>query len=495
MRSNRMTFLRKILVAALLVTAADRLFYIEEAQGVWLGVLALALLAGLIAVRPSVRRGRAPCIALAVTAAAALVLMDDPNPLACLWVAAAGSLAALFPRRGFDDAMRWAGRLAIHAMGAIPGPILDARRLFAAPRRGRLRFDPLELVRLLILPVAGSLIFLALFASANPLIQQAFGRLSLPSISPGRTAFWALMTIVVWHPLRPRALATRFDLTNLGPARADTDPRTIILSLAAFNIIFALQNGLDLAFLWSGAGLPAGVSLADYAHRGAYPLIATALLAGLFVIVFLRPGSAASASRTVRRLVTAWVSQNILLVSSSILRTLDYVDVYSLTVWRIAALAWMALVALGLALICIRLLKGKSSAWLINTNAVAAAAVLAMAAVVDLGAVAAQWNVRHAREAGGRGAPIDLCYMASLGDSALLPLIEFEQRTLPDALAARVTAGRIVHYARLHKAQADWRTWAPRGARRLAAADALLGDRAIRVAPIGWSCRRHESGR
>ena len=63
------------------------------------------------------------------------------------------------------------------------------------------------------------------------------------------------------------------------------------LSLAAFNLIFALQNGLDIFFLWSGAPLPEGMTLAEYAHRGAYPLIATALLAGLFVLVTMRPRS------------------------------------------------------------------------------------------------------------------------------------------------------------------------------------------------------------
>lgn len=489
MRGNPISFLRKVAVAATIVVVADRLFYIEEAGGVWPGVLALVLLAGLVMARPAVRHGRETRIALAVTAAAAVVLIDDPNPLALLWVAVAGSLAALFPRRRFDDALRWTVRIAIHAAGAIPGPILDARRLLAAPRRGRHRFDPLELLRLLILPVAGSVIFVALFATANPLIQNAFGQLSLPRLSPERVMLWAIVTIVVWHPLRPRALATRLNLTELGPVRADTDPRTIMLSLAAFNLIFALQNALDVAFLWSGASLPEGVSLADYAHRGAYPLIVTALLAGLFVIVFLRPGSAASTSLSVRRLVTAWVGQNILLVSSSMLRTVDYVEVYSLTVWRIAALAWMGLVALGLALICIRLLRDKSAAWLINCNAAAAVAVLAIAAVVDFGTVAAQWNVRHAREAGGRGAPIDLCYLASLGNSALLPLIEFEQRTLPVDLAARVTAVRATQLVQMREEQADWRTWTPRGARRLAAADALLGDRAYDPAVPRWNCR------
>ncbi|WP_163595012.1 DUF4153 domain-containing protein, partial [Klebsiella pneumoniae] len=89
----------------------------------------------------------------------------------------------------------------------------------------------------------------------------------------------------------------------------------------------------------------------------------------LFVLVALRPGSPSAADPTIRRLVVLWVAQNLLLVASSILRTLDYVAAYSLTSFRIAALAWMGLVAIGLALICWRMLAGRSAAWLINANA------------------------------------------------------------------------------------------------------------------------------
>ena len=84
------------------------------------------------------------------------------------------------------------------------------------------------------------------------------------------------------------------------------------------------------------------MTLAGYAHRGAYPLIATALLAGLFVLVTLRPGSDTVRIPLIRRMVVLWVAQNVFLVASSILRTRDYIDAYSLTRLRVAALAWMA---------------------------------------------------------------------------------------------------------------------------------------------------------
>src|SRR3546814_5518885 len=74
-------------------------------------------------------------------------------------------------------------------------------------------------------------------------------------------------------------------------------------TLFPYTTLFRSQNALDIAFLWSGAALPGHVTLAEYAHRGAYTLIATALLAGLFVLVVLRPGEAATRSPRVRGLV------------------------------------------------------------------------------------------------------------------------------------------------------------------------------------------------
>ena len=91
-------------------------------------------------------------------------------------------------------------------------------------------------------------------------------------------------------------------------------------SLVLFNLLFAAQTVMDINYLWAGAALPEGMSYASYAHRGAYPLIVTALLAATFVIVAMRPGSNAERSPLMRALVFLWVGQNVLLVVSSILR-------------------------------------------------------------------------------------------------------------------------------------------------------------------------------
>jgi hypothetical protein len=469
----RFSFWVKVAALAAAVVAADLL--VGEV-GSWLGAAMLAWVVALFVVRPAVRRGPAVW-ALAAAGGFALVLAYDPGPLAWLLFWAALSMAALMPWAGFDDAWRWGLRLAAHGASGPFAALLDLGRLMRLRGRGR----SMRLVTTLVLPLAMTALFVALFASANPLIERALQGLTLPAL--GRIVLWCFVVVLVWPSLRPRAFATRIvgALPRIAVTLPGASAASVLVSLALFNLVFAVQNGLDLAFLWSGAPLPDGMTLAQYAHRGAYPLIVTALLAGVFVLGTLKPGSETAGNPLIRRLVVLWVAQNLLLVASSVLRTVDYIEIYMLTAWRIAALAWMGLVALGLVLICWRMLAGRSAAWLINANALAALVVLSGATVVDLDAVSARWNVRHAREVGGKAVPLDLCQMRHMGSAALVPLIELEARPLAPAFRERVRAVRQDILPNLEWQQKDWHSWTLRGHQRLAQVRRLSGPAPARA--------------
>ena len=495
MRANspRFSFLLKIGVTVALVTTFDWLFP-NDIEGLSVGLFALAWLLGLILARPAVRQPR-PGVAAALAFAGlfSMALSYDPRPLPLFLFLCALSIATLLPRTaGFDDAWRWTIRLLLHgATGAIK-PVRDLVRLLAIRPRGKRRTLK-SLAGILALPVFGTLLFTILFANANPLIADALSRIELPS--PGKLIEWTFATFLVWPMLRPHQIVTRLKIPDPAVNLPGTSLASALIALTLFNILFAVENGLDIAFLWSNAPLPAGTSMADYAHKGAYPLIATALLAGLFVLTMLRPGTASAANPWARRLVASWVAQNIFLVASSALRTIDYIEAYDLTAWRIAALLWMALVATGLVLICWRIWFGKSVRWLINANALAAALVLVPCCFVDINATAARWNVDHAREIGGAGSQLDLCYLHRLGAPALLPLIELERRPIPAELHDRVVAVRSALLDRLISGQSHWWSWTPHGAIRLNRARVLLGPAPTRPAPLpNGSYRKCDGG-
>jgi hypothetical protein len=474
------SFVLKLIGALALASFAQALFLFERA-GATIGGFALLLLGVAALLRPVLWRDRRARLALGAAAFFALVLAADPGVLALFLYWIMLTLAALLPRAAdFGDGWRWTLRMIGH--GAL-SPFAPLRDLMILKRTRRRRGSALgRLALALVLPVLGTILFLALFAAANPLIEDFLVRFdaTLSTETIARLIFAGLIFLAAWSLLRPPRLPFWGSLKPpfaTAEALPGVTAASVTLSLCAFNLVFAVQNGLDLAFLWSGAPLPGDLTLAGYAHRGAYPLIATALLAGLFVLVTLRPGSDTARSRGVRLLVVLWIAQNLLLVASTIYRTVDYIEAYSLTELRIAALIWMGLVAIGLVLICWRLLRNRSAAWLINANMLAALLVLAGCTCADLGLVTASWNVRHAREVGGRGVQLDFCYLRDLGPSALLPLIELETHpNLPQPFRNKVVGVRTRMMERLAAAQTDWHGWTLRNARRLAEARRIVAE-------------------
>lgn len=473
------SLLLKLLLALALVALGDLVFWQwEQATGVQ-GIFMLGLCAALLLGRPAVRRDKRALIALALAALYALAQMWDPSPLAFVLFWIAIGMATLLPAVArFGDGWTWFQRLFVHAFKALFGPLIDL--IILGKVRRKRPTGPMGLSRalpMLALPLLGGTLFIALFAQANPVIEELLAGLSLPEFDWGlvpRLILCGVFLIFAWGVLRmrpPRRL--------LGTAEATGDITlpgfsygAILLSLVVFNALFAVQNLMDLAYLSGAVTLPKGITLADYAHRGAYPLVVTALLAALFVLATSRPGSRTAASPLVRRLVAAWIGQNVVLVLSAAWRTWDYVEAYSLTTLRISALLWMALVAVGLVLVLVRMLKAKSASWLINANLASAGLLLSVVAFVDLGAMAANWNVRHAKEIDGDGAGLDLCYLSELGPSALGALNELDQRKLPGELGQNVTQLRNWSFTRLHD-RVGHEGWSLLGSYRLE--DALRG--------------------
>jgi len=489
------SFWLKVVAAVALVALADA-FFVWHEPGTTLGVFALVWLAGVIATRWGLLRHGRSLAALAAALGFVLVLVDRPGPLAWCLFGLSLMAAVLSARvRSDEPAWNWAQRLIVHGVVSVFGPLIDLTRL-SRLKGSRKGLSGLALIGRLIMPVAGGALFLGLFSAANPLISDFLDTFALPSltnISIARGVVWVVVLIMVGASLRPRWRRKLIGLPQRKPgAPSPALTTSITWSLIVFNAVFALQNGLDIAFLWSGAPLPGDMGLAEYAHRGAYPLIVTALLAGLFVLIALQPGSDTARRPLVRRLVVVWIAQNMLLVASSLLRTADYIEAYALTRFRIAAMIWMVLVGVGLLLICWRMLRDKSAHWLIDANVVVALIVLSIVSALDLGAIAASWNVRHAREVGGRGVELDLAYLRSLGAPALVSLVELEQSTPDPVLRDRVASVRRGVLARVRWEQNEWRGWTWRNHRRLARVDALSRRRPLAIPKDG---PRDEAGR
>jgi hypothetical protein len=317
-----------------------------------------------------------------------------------------------------------------------------------------------------LLPIGLGLVFLLLFMKANPImhgwLKGADASFLKAFISTDRWLFWLFMASLCWAYIRPKFRRRKTKTKPIVSGESLTallfNTRSILISLILFNALFLLQNGMDTLFLWSsGEELPKGMTHAKYAHQGAYPLIITALLAGAFVLIAMQPKSETESNPTIRLLVYAWVAQNIFLVFSSMLRLSRYIEDYSLTYLRVAAFIWMALVALGLALILARIYWQHSNRWLVNRNAAALYCVLYAACFANIGGFIADYNVRHAREVTGRGAALDVGYLQRAAGVNAIPALKWFDEN--QTRSTKAFATRKILEKRLEKSEKDWRQW------------------------------------
>lgn len=359
---------------------------------------------------------------------------------------------------------------------AVPASISGAIRFGLSPQGGAMR-DSLRLERL-VLPLLASFTLLMLLVQANPLIEQAFDALSLGWLleflfSSAGTAF-LMALFLVWPLAHVRNTVLGTAAAPVNEAAPSWHARylgaaSVLMTLLLLNTLLGIQNLLDLLFMWSGKALPDNMTYAAYAHRGAYPLIATALLAGLLVIVALWPGTATAARRSIRMLVYVWIAQNVFLVASTMDRTFAYVDAYGMTELRLAALIWMALVAWGLVLVAVRIAGNRSNQWLVNANIVSAAALLIFSSFFDHRACVANWNVNTITTRLEKSPFLDLRYLRELGIPALPAFRQLEQAiraASPDSLQPLwqdllrpISYERLTLESELAGEQQDWRRW------------------------------------
>lgn len=335
-----------------------------------------------------------------------------------------------------------------------------------------------------VLPILGALMFLLFFSEANPILARWVDRFTewLRSIdfpSAGRVFFWgatALLTAAVtglsfWKRIYTvlQANALRLEWNNLPPSASQVLAKIITRGLLLFNLVFVVQNLLDIEYLWAGAALPGGMSYAEYAHRGAYPLIATALIAAGLTVLTFSGTCTGSDWKWARRLVYLWLGQNVFLVASSLLRLEKYVAVYSLTGLRVAAAVWMLIVGVGLCLIFYKIWKDKSLRWLFWANGAQLLIVLLAVMFFDSSRFIAEYNFAHCREAVGmteEGIPparLDAEYMRVLMPSSLPVLVRMQKTGLP--MPSRFALPWEIR--KLEGSLGSWRTWTLSNARIL----------------------------
>ncbi len=420
-------------VLAVLVVLADILFWPHE-PGISLFIFFVALTLGVVALhRDRLVEGRT-VVLFSISLLGAAPFVETVSPWAFLTAQGGVTLLALGLSNALPKFEDWGGVFTRFGVLAPVRFLTDGLRFIGESGRQKVGSQFLRVAIVWIVPLVFAVVFVLLFSAANPVIESVLRAIRLDRLlellEPGRIIIWGVVAVFAWPFLVPKLLSWVPALQMQGPMQPRAESlffgRTAILnSLVLFNVLFATQTVMDLLYLWGGVRLPEGMTNAEYAHRGAYPLIVTAILAGAFVLAAMRKDGPGQTSTPIRNLVYVWVAQNVWLVISSLLRLKRYVEEYQLSEMRVAAGIWMVLVAIGLLLIVAKIALGRSNKWLVMSNLAALSVTLWAVAWVDIRGVIAQYNVQHSYEVAGHGVPLDLSYMSDLGPAAIPALDEY----------------------------------------------------------------------
>jgi hypothetical protein len=422
------------------VVLADVLFWSHKV-GVSAALFAVAVFA--VAMRHGkVRRWQRPAVLLV---AAALPVVDHLQALS-LGFLAIGLVAALVWAHHPEAPLTALLKSSAQFVTRLPAhwvACMTPRRLLAWRESvGASGFSFPRLVQNWAFPAGGGLVLAALLMEANPVLSGLL-RLDVPLWDMLlRSAFWLGIAIAIAPFLVPPALATFAPLERTGGPRLGLHEGSVLRALMVFNLLIGIQSITDLSILLFGAELPPGLTFAEYAHRGAYPLLAAAILAGGFALA-ARPFLAGH--WLVRPLLLIWITQNMVLCAAAALRLDLYVAAFSLTYLRLYAFIWIGLVAAWLGLLFSQVFLARTNSWLVLRGAGLGLATLYVCSLINVAEIIASHNLK-------RSDP-DLSYLCGLGPMATAPILESGIGTLNHG---RIDLGYCaVSVPRIE----DWREW------------------------------------
>lgn len=265
--------------------------------------------------------------------------------------------------------------------------------------------------------------------------------------------FWlgtGLLAVIYREPAPQKTVITRFSLGA---------EETLII-MGALAVLFLTFVFLQLPYLFGGRETiesTAGLSLAEYARRGFFELVA---VSGLTLGVLLVMAGVSRAPRLFRPLAGILLACVLLILASALQRLFLYTQAFGLTVDRITAFTFMVWIFLCLILYGLIILRGQTEGFAMGMtcSAVVIAFLFALANPAD---VVIRVNTGMASSSDRQ---VDFLYLKNLESDGIPVLIDniaslpaVEQCLLTtNWLQALDDLGPIRHTVR---GQDDWRTW------------------------------------
>ncbi len=357
----------------------------------------------------------------------------------------------------------------VHGLALVPGLAVSGglpQLLRVRLPSGQTRTRAWALGRGLLFAIPPLVLFVALFASADPAFERGVNRLTA-LVSEDLLARMALAGVFGWISaglLRGVLPGPRSNpIARLRPPRVGVEETAVVLGLVT--ALFATFVALQLGYLFGGRGAIesiSGLTVAEYARRGFFELV---VAAGLVLALLLAAGAAAPSGLgrwVYRSLAATLVGLVLVVIASAMLRLRLYMDSFGLTTDRLYAAMFMVWLTATLGWFAATVIRGRPRPF--ASGALAAGIV----SVFALGALNPHAFVARTNLAASGERPVDYAYLWTLSADAapyLVPRVD----AIPQADRCRATENALRRWGmgsgwgRIE--DADWRRWNAGGAR------------------------------
>ncbi len=319
----------------------------------------------------------------------------------------------------------------------------------------------------LALPVLIALIFLSLYASANPVFSSLLEQIRFDFISWEWVRFTLIGTFILFgffyttqmesltqwddKQINDIVRTRRTKTQDFHPLALKFELKTGVILLLLLNLLLLVFNLADISYI-SGSRLPEGLTYSQYVHQGVYTLIVSIILAILIIVYFLRGNlNFHSRNRLLILLTYAWIVQNIILALGIAYKNGLYIEEYSLTYKRIGVFVYLFLALAGLLTTYTKTGSLKNHWYLLRRNAWIAYVLLLVMSLFNWDRIITNTNLKKTDNT-------DFKYLTGLSDANLpeLQLLENDNR-LPLTLTADLTHKRQAFFERTRST--GWQSW------------------------------------
>jgi hypothetical protein len=262
-------------------------------------------------------------------------------------------------------------------------------------------------LKLTIFPSVVVIVFVLLYAQANPVMGKWVGSINLAAIDVFWLFFVAMGSVLTANLIEPTEIpslvaADQSIPDKMVPPESPTETTNTqqniqigVVSLVALNILLVLALITEMIFLTDAQNYPAS-QLSAAVHQGVYTSIGSIVLAIVLLAFCFRESVSFSAhSHLLKKLAYAWLFLNALLCMSIMAKTYVYILDYGLTIKREGVVAYALLCLVGLTTTAIKIAHHKSLAFLWRQNLMAASIVFVVFSWVNWGGVNSSYNLVH----------------------------------------------------------------------------------------------------